>query len=88
MKKFIFGLLLLVVGCSYKGQNLETYVDEPQTILRDPHFANYQEARDHLESEYLQKKMTYGEYLEKKKELDDKYTKEVQKRDAIISSEK
>ena len=80
---------IFVAGCTYKGeQNLETYIDEPATILRDPHFTNYEQASEHLESQYLQKKISYAEYLEKKKELDDQYSKEVQKRDAIISSEK
>ena len=83
---FMFFALVMFMGCTYKGQqDVETYLDEPATILRDPHFANYEQARDHLESEYLQKKISYADYLEKKKVLDDQYSKEVQTRDAILA---
>ncbi len=85
-KHLLIVLTVLLVGCAYKGQQaLETYIDEPETILRDPHFTNYQEASDHLESEYLKKTITYAEYVEKKKELDDKYAKEVHERDSIVA---
>ena len=87
---YIVALLFVVLlsSCTYKGQNLETYIEEPETIIKDPHYASYQEQSDSLEKEYLSKKITYADYLDKKKILDEKYTKEVQNRDAIISPEK
>ena len=77
----------LLAGCTYTGQNPENYIDEPATILQDPHFGSYQQQGDELERQYLEKKMTYADYLEKKRVLDDKYSKDVKKRDAIISPE-
>ena len=78
-------LVLVLAGCTYKGQDPNTYLDNPQTIIQDPHFTRYKEERDDLEHRYLQKAITFAEYTEKMKELDDKYSKEVQERDAIIS---
>ena len=74
-----------LAGCTYTGQNLEKYIDEPGTILADPHYGSYQQQGDNLERQYLEKKITYAEYVEQKKMLDDKYSKDVKKRDSIIS---
>jgi len=62
-------------------------VEEPQSLLRDPHFAQYEEERQALEHAYLEGQITYVDYLQRKKELDEKYEKEVQDREAAISGE-
>ncbi len=87
MKKNIFCLLISVIlmGCSVGQEKLETYLGSPKNFIKDPHFAQYQESLNALESEYLDKKITYVEYLGMKKELDEKYAKEVQEREEIIS---
>ena len=72
----------LVAGCSY-GQN---YLENPESLIRDPHFAAYKDKRDDLESSYLRKEITYAEYIDKRDELDDQYTKEVNKRNSVIVS--
>ena len=54
--------------------------------MQDAHFADYQEKLDALESDYLKKKITYADYLQKKKEIDEKYNKEVQERRNVVSS--
>ena len=77
--------LLLSAGCTYTGQNPQTYIDEPETILQDPHYGSYQQQSDDLERQYLEKKITYADYLEQKKALDDQYSKDVKKRDMILS---
>lgn len=75
---------LALFGCTY-GQN---YLENPETLIRDPHFADYQEKRDDLERQYLRKEITYAEYVEQKDQLDEKYDREVQERtDVIISPE-
>ena len=85
-RNFLFFLILAgLTGCSVGQEKLETYLENPGTIIKDPHFAQYQQNLDSLESEYLAKKITYAEYLERKKELDEKYTKEVKERNEIIS---
>ena len=85
MKKIIFIMLMFVlVGCSVGKEKLETYIDEPENIIKDPHFTSYKEKLDALESEYLKKKITYAEYLDRKKELDDTYAKEVKERSEKI----
>ncbi len=87
MKKEILFLVLpgLLAGCTYEGKALNEYVEKPQTIITDPQFETYKEKRDELERHYLRKEITYADYVQKTKELDDAYSKEVQKRDAIIS---
>ena len=85
-KHILIFIFLFLVGCTYKGQNLETYLDNPGTIVQDPHFAQYQEKRDELESQYLKKKITYAEYIEQRNKLDDMYAKEVKERDNKINS--
>ena len=86
-RMIIILFVALLAGCTYTGQNPENYFDDPATILQDPHFGSYQQQGDELERQYLEKKMTYADYLEKKRVLDDKYSKDVKKRDAIISPE-
>ena len=81
MKKyFLFAIVLFFAGCSY--------IDNPETLLKDPHYASYKEASDALEHEYLQGRIDYPEYLNRKKQIDDDYTKEVQDRNAKIAGEK
>lgn len=86
-KGLLFVLSLSLVGCAYKGQTLEGYMDEPETILTDPHYASYQDQADALEKEYLSKKISYADYVEKKEALEKKYNKEVQEREAIVAPE-
>ncbi len=82
MKKYAVVLLgLLLVGCSYEGRNLESYVYDPASIIQDPHFADYKEKRDALESQYLRKELSYADYKKQVEELDNKYNKEVQTRE-------
>ena len=87
MKKNILYLLISIIlgGCSVGQEKLETYLEEPEYFIKDPHFAEYQDNLNALESEYLGKKITYVEYLGRKKELDEKYAKEVQEREEIVS---
>lgn len=89
MKKFFLVLaVVLATGCSYPKHNFESYVDNPGEILKDPHYADYREKMDALESSYLQKKITYVEYQDKKKDLEDQYTDQVNKRNEVIYGER
>ena len=64
----------------------QDYLKQPHSLIRDPHFTGYKQSRDELESSYLKKEITYAEYIEQKTEMDNKYTKEVQKRNSIIEA--
>ena len=89
MKRFLLiAAIVLASGCAYEKHNFESYVDHPGTIIKDPHYADYQEKMDALESSYLQKKISYAEYQDKKKELEDQYTGEVNKRNEVIYGER
>ena len=79
MKKIIgFSLILLLAGCSsYDVEKVESFV-------KDPHFAQHQQALDDLEHRYLQKQISYSDYQQKKKELEDNYDKEVKIREEKI----
>ena len=74
-------LVLGLMGCAEKLQNI---IDEPTTLLADPHYANYQQKMDQLEHDYLQKKISYATYVEEKKRLDDKYSSEVREREEVV----
>lgn len=79
-------LVSVLIGCTYAGERtLGDYLQEPTTLVQDPHFGNYKEKRDAIESLYLKKEISYSEYLEQTKELDDQYSREVQQRENIIS---
>ena len=83
-KSLLLICAVMLCGCTY-GQN---YLENPEDILIDPHFARYQENRDDLERQYLHKEITYAEYIEQKNRLDSQYDKEVQERtEKIISDE-
>lgn len=82
----ILCFLIVLVGCTYEGKKISTYVDSPRTLLEDPLSVDHQQALDNLESDYLQKKITYAEYLKEKQQLEDDYTREVQSRRDIIEN--
>ncbi|MBF0479515.1 MAG: hypothetical protein HQL26_08530 [Candidatus Omnitrophica bacterium] len=85
MKRWLILLLgLAVLGCSYQGKKLSDYIDDPKSIIKDPHFQQYKEERDVLESQYLKKEITYADYTQKMSDLDAKYTKEVSERDSKL----
>ncbi|GEM_PF-987398 len=84
-KMILLFLAAVLVGCTYAGEReLRDYIDEPSTIVQDPHFGNYKDKLDALEKEYLEKKITYAQYLEQKTTLDDQYSKEVKERNEKI----
>ena len=86
MKKIFLVIISLVfLGCTYEGNTLSDYLSDPRSIIRDPHFGEYQESRDELERQYLKKEISYAEYVEKMDELDKQYTKEVEQRNEILS---
>ena len=72
-------LALLIAGCIYGSEDVKK-------LVTDPHFAEYQNNMDELESSYLKGKIKYSEYLNRKKELEAKYSKEVKQRVDIIEA--
>jgi len=80
-KNFIYLFFcLFLFGCAYHGDSLQTFIDDTKALIKDPHFAKYQEDRNSLEHQYLKKKITYSEYLDRVEKLDLIYAKEVQER--------
>ena len=78
MKKMtVVFMALFFFGCAYGGEQLET-------LVRDPHYAQYQEKLDALEKSYLHEQISYSEYIDKKKQLEDVYDKEVKEREDKI----
>ena len=70
-------LILFLTGCSFGVENMES-------LVRDTHYAQHQQSLDDLEHAYLKKEISYTEYQQKKKELEDKYTAEVKIREEKI----
>ena len=79
MKRFIIcaGLLILA-GCASEGP--------VKNIIRDQQFADYQGTLDQLEHEYLHKKISYADYLEKKKRVEEQYQRQVETRREMIEN--
>ncbi|MCR4337357.1 MAG: hypothetical protein NUV91_06080 [Candidatus Omnitrophica bacterium] len=73
------GLAMVFAGC-------ETLLNEPGSLLTDPQFTEYDQKMKEAESSYLKKEITYAEYLEKKKELDQDYNEEANKRKQVIEN--
>ncbi len=84
-KLLLLFVAIALIGCAYEGQELKTYIKNPRWFIKDPHFANYKDKRNALESSYLNKELTYAEYVEEMNGLDETYAKEVQERDAKIA---
>ena len=87
MKKYI-GLMLCVmfVGCNYGGEGFRTYLEDPQAYIKDPHYKHYQQDKEDLERKYLNQEISYVDYIEQKNELENGYSKEVERRRSIIES--
>jgi hypothetical protein len=86
MKKWMLLVLACaVVGCSYQGKTFGEYLNDPQSLIKDPHFTAYKDKREQLESDYLNKKITYADYVAAVKELDNNYAREVQQRNEKIA---
>jgi hypothetical protein len=75
----LLSLIVFVVGCSKYD------ITQPKTLFQDPHFSQYKEERDILESQYLNKEIDYSAYVEQRDALDARYDKEVNQRDQKIS---
>jgi len=87
MKKILLILgMIILAGCSYSDTSFQDVVDDPALLLKDPHFANHQEQLDELESSYLRKEISYAQYLEEKKRLNNTYDREVKHRRDVIES--
>ena len=85
MKKIILLAALLFVGTGC-AERLHSYIEHPESFVKDPHFAEYKESLDHIERQYLNHEITYAQYLEEKQQLDDKYDYEVKERDDKIAN--
>lgn len=87
-KKLLLSFFLCIAaGCAYKGKTIGEYLDDPKTLIQDPHYMSYREKRDQLEADYLNKKITYSDYLNAVKALDGNYSKEVYERNEIITKQ-
>ena len=85
-KIMVFCFILFIVGCTYEGTRISTYVNKPRTLLQDPLSVNHQQALDDLENSYLHKEITYAEYVKQKQQLEDDYQGKVQARTEIVEN--
>ncbi len=89
LKKGILLILSFVVmGCATDGKHLDDYLNNPQLILKDPHFMAYEDQRAIFEHQYLHGQMIYADFVEKMKALDAKYLKEVKERNDKLGAAK
>ena len=69
----LFLLVFFVSGCAL-GEN----------IIRDQEFADFKQERDAVERRYLNKDLTYAEYLKQKQQLEQEYDLKVQERQEAL----
>lgn len=68
----MFVVVLALAGCTH---------DNPvQHLIQDQEFAGYKETLDQLEKDYLRKRITYADYLQKKQQVDEEYQKQIETR--------
>ena len=80
MKKWaVVCVLFFLLGCAN---------EQLKTMATDTDYARRQEKLDVLEKSYLDGSLNYADYMKKKEELEGDYTKEIQKREAIIHGQK
>ncbi len=84
MNKGMILFCLILMGCSAGAEKIKHIIENPESIIQDTQFTEYRDQLDQLERDYLKKKITYSEYLEKKKEWEDLYTRQVEERKNII----
>ncbi len=81
MKRLLLGMVILgLVGCAYEGTRFKDYFEDPKLLIEDPLFLQYRQEREDLEKQYLNKKISYAEYLQELRDLDARYDKEVEDR--------
>lgn len=80
MKKFIFCFcLVFVLGCAVQGPI--------KNIITDQQFAGYKAELEQLEKDYLHKKITYAQYLQEKKRVEEGYQKKIDARRDLIQNQ-
>lgn len=77
-------LVVFFAGCAETSQRIDSIVDDPGTIFQDPGFAAYEQELNTLEKQYLQKEITYAQYLEGKKQLEENYERDVKHQETEV----
>ncbi len=77
-------VVMVFLGCSYGKQHVESMLDNPPAILEDSLYADIEASLEELEGRYLRQEISYAQYLEKKKELENRYKYEADRRSIII----
>ncbi len=72
-------VVLFIVGCAAPGPI--------KNIIRDEQFSGYKMQLEQLEKDYLQKKISYVQYLEDKKRIEEDYQKQIDGRRDLIQNQ-
>ena len=88
MKRILMILLALgLAGCTFGGEKVKSYLEDPKSFFEDPLSVKHQQRLDDLERQYIRQQITYAQYLEQRRALQEEYAREVQHREAIILNE-
>lgn len=80
MKFFLISMsFLFVFGCS-----MQTPL---KNIIRDRQFSEYRSTLEQLETDYLQKKISYAQYLEQKNRVEENYQQKIDSRRHLIQNQ-
>ncbi|HSV43891.1 MAG TPA: hypothetical protein VLJ10_04985 [Candidatus Bathyarchaeia archaeon] len=83
-KRLAVFVCLLLVGCAYGKQHVESVLDNPPKILTDPQYTEYEKQVNEAESRYLNGEISYADYVAKKQSLEDRYTRQADKQRMIV----
>ena len=87
MKKILFVMMAgFLMGCASGADTVKSLIEDPPALLRDPQFSSYQEQVENLERSYLHKEISYADYLERRRRLDDDYNQVIQERQRTIEN--
>ncbi len=84
---FLVCVMLIGSGCSSGERPVQSFIENPPTVLKDTAFTQYQEELNDVESRYLAGEIDYAQYMAEKKEIEHEYDRKVQHRDSIIHGE-
>lgn len=77
MKKIAaIGLVVFLCGCAYGTRDIE----DIKTFVTDQEYARYKARLDGLETSYLSGQITYAQYLDQKKQVQENYDSDIKRR--------
>ena len=88
MKRLLLMMCMIALaGCSsYGADQVRVFINDPPGLLKDQEYAQYRKDLNEAERQYLNKEITYAQYLEEKKDIENGYSQQIQERQESLES--